>query len=169
MLMFVHILLAPIRFLREESCTTALAAGMTFGLFLGWAPTYSLQFMAAFMVVLLFRINALAALMGWAVFGTLAALFSGPLDALGQTLLETESLRGLWTFFYNSSFHYCHLHNSLALGQTVVALALTLPGFFLFRFMIRLWRYRVEAAVMESRAVQAMGATWLYRAFRWGI
>jgi uncharacterized protein (TIGR03546 family) len=168
MLMVVHILLAPVRFMRDESCSTALATGLTLGMFLGFVPLLSMQAMLVITVVLFLRINVLAALVGYGVFGLAAAALGGPLDALGAALLRAEGLQGLWSFFYNSTFHYCLLHNSLALGGTLMATVLLAPVFLVSRLLIRAWRHRVESAVAQSRLARTLRATWLYRAYRWG-
>lgn len=157
-----------IRFLNSETTAGALAGAFALGLFLGLVPISTAQGLLGLLALLFLRVNISACLFSMGLFKLLSLALNPAFDALGRRLLEAEGLRGLWTFVSNSGLSAFMLHNSVALGATLVA-ALAGPSFFfLGRALILRYRDVVGPRLGQSRLALAVRGSTLYRLYRWG-
>lgn len=151
------------RMLNSETGTNQLASGLTMGLFLGFSPFLSLQTFLILFVLLFFRIQIGAAFLG-AFFFKFIAFITDPLaDLLGRWVLESDSLRSLWVTLYNMPLiPMTRFNNSIIMGSFLVALALSIPAFFVFKFLIEKYRNTVVTRFKRSKLWKAFTATKFY-------
>lgn len=144
-------LFALLRLLNSDTGTNQIAAGVACGLILGFAPMLSLQGLLVFLCMFLFRIQIGAALASAVLFAMLAWLFDPVSHALGSAILETESLRPLFTTLYNLPLvPLTQFYNSVVMGAGVLSILLAPLVFFGSKRLIALYRAKVVARFKSS-------------------
>lgn len=144
-------LFALFRLLNSDTGTNQIAAGVACGLILGFAPMLSLQGLLVFVCMFLFRIQIGAALTSAVFFALLAWLVDPVLHALGTAILETESLRPLFTTLYNLPLvPLTQFYNSVVMGAGVLSLLLAPLVFFGSKRLIVAYREKVVARFKTS-------------------
>lgn len=137
-----------------------IAAGLCLGLFLAFTPFWSLHTILVLFVICVFRVNISAAFIGMAVF-SLPAYFLDPyFIQLGEYILTKPEWQSLWTQLYQQDiWRLAHFNNTLTMGSVVVSLALFLPLFVLFRWLIIRYREHFLAYINKFKVVQVLKAS----------
>jgi len=144
-------LFALLRLLNSDTGTNQIAAGVACGLILGFAPMLSLQGLLVFLCMFLFRIQIGAALASAVFFAMLAWVFDPVSHALGSAILETESLRPLFTTLYNLPLvPLTRFYNSVVMGAGVLSILLAPLVFFGSKLLIAMYREKVVARFKQS-------------------
>lgn len=152
-----------LRLLNSDSDPTPLAVGLSLGLILGFAPFFSLQTFLVFAIVFIFRVQLGAAFLSAFFFKFIAYLFDYPAHLLGQTVLESESLRPLFTELYNMPIiPMTRFNNSIVMGSMIVSLLLCPLAYFIFKKLIRSYRATIVDRFQNTKAWNAFKATSLY-------
>lgn len=154
---------AFLKLLNSDTGTNSLAVGLTLGLFLGFAPFLSIQTFLIIAIVFFFRIQIGAAFVSAFFFKFIAWMIDTPADFLGQAILESASLRPLFTEMYNVPLlPMTRFNNSIIMGSFAISLILSIPGFFIFRKLIATYRAQVVARFKSTKFWKAFAATPLY-------
>lgn len=141
-----------IRLLNSETGDRAIALGMALGLILAFSPWASLQGVLLFLVILLFRVQAGAALITAFFLKGLALLAAPLLDVLGQQVLEMEALQGVWTALYQAPLvPWTRFHHSVVMGGAVLGLALVAPGYLVFKRLVVSYRKQIRDRFAKTR------------------
>ncbi len=152
-----------IRLLHSDTGQNQVAAGLAFGVFLGFAPFLSLQTLFVLLVVFVFRVQLGAAFVSASFFKFVAYLLDPVADPIGRSLLENESFRPLWTSMYNMPFMpMTRFNNSIILGSFMLSLLLCPPLFFVFRKLIYRYQATLKQNVETSKIWKAFKATKLH-------
>lgn len=152
-----------IRLLHSDTGQNQIAAGLAFGVFLGFAPFISLQTVLVLLIVFLFRVQLGAAFLSAFFFKLVAFLLDPVADPIGRSLLENPSLRSIWTYMYNVPFlPMTRFNNSIILGSFAISIVLCPILFFVFKKLVLKYRSTVAQRVESSKAWQAIKATKLY-------
>jgi len=166
MAILLNQLFALIRLLNSETGTTQIAAGISCGFILGFSPSLSIQSLVIFLVIFLFRIQIGAALICAFFFSFVAWLIDPLADVLGAAVLESESLRPLFTTMYHLPIiPLTRFYNSVTMGSALISLAL-LP--FVYRGASRLvqaYRDTVVARLEKNRWWKMWKSTTLYNLY----
>lgn len=151
------------KLLNSDTGTNQLAAGLSLGLILGFAPFFSIQTILVFLIIFFFRVQIGAAFLSAFFFKFIAFLIDQPAHRLGKTILESESLKGLFTEMYNMPLvPMTRFNNSIAMGSMVISIAL-LPVFYVvFKILILKYRATVVVKFKGTKAWKAFTATKLY-------
>lgn len=153
-----------LKLLNSDTGHNQIAAGISLGLILGFAPAFSLQTLLVFCIILLFRVQAGAAFLSAFFFKLIAYLIDPAADILGRRVLETESLQGLFTTLYHMPLvPMTRFNNSITMGSAVISIVLAIPGFFLFRSMILKYRVQIVERFKTTRFWKAVQATAFYK------
>ncbi len=160
MTFFLRQVFELIRLLHSEAGTHQIAAGFALGLILGFSPAFSLQTVVVVLLLLMFRIQIGAALMGAFFFG-LAAWALDPLhDVAGRAILEAEALAPLFTTLYNMPLlPLTRFYNSVTMGAMVVSMALAPAVYVIARWLVDKYRLTVVAWLRSTRLYKAMRTT----------
>ena len=152
-----------IRLLHSDTGQNQIAAGLAFGVFLGFAPFLSIQTLFVLCIVFLFRVQ-LGAVMISAFFFKFAAYVVDPLaDPLGKVLLELPSLRPIWAFMYNVPLlPMTRFNNSIVMGSFLISLVLCPILFFVFKKLILQYQKTLVQKFESSKLWKAFKATKLY-------
>lgn len=154
---------AFLKMLNSETGTNQLAAGLTLGLFLGFAPFLSLQTFFVLCIVLLFRVQLGAAFLSAFFFKFIAYLFDPIAHILGKLVLESESLKPLFTTMYNMPLvPLTRFNNSIVMGSLIISLALSPIAFLLFKQLITKYREYFVEKVKNSKLWKSLAATKIY-------
>lgn len=154
---------AFLKLLNSDTATNPLAAGLTLGLILGFAPLLSLQTLLVFLIVFLFRVQLGAALLSAFFFKFIAFFFDTPSHLLGKQALESETLRPLFVSMYNMPLvPLTRFNNSIVMGSMIISLLLAPFAFILFKILILKYRIHVVERIKGTRLWKAMSASKFY-------
>lgn len=152
-----------LKLLNSDTGTNQLAAGLSLGLFLGFAPFLSLQTLLVLFIVFVFRVQLGAAFLSAFFFKFVAYMIDQPAHYLGKAVLESESLRPLFVSMYNMPLvPLTRFNNSIVMGSLIVSLILTPIAFFGFKIGILKYRATVVARFKGTKMWKAFAATKLY-------
>ena len=164
MLILFKQLFALLKILNSETGENQIAAGLSIGLILGFAPFFSLQTLLVILVILMFRVQAGAAFVSAFFFAFIAWTIDPLADFLGRHILETQALRPLFGAMYNMPIiPLTRFNDSIVMGSLAISLLLSIPGFYVFRWAIRRYRVAVLAKLKNTRWWQIMKSTAVYQ------
>jgi uncharacterized protein (TIGR03546 family) len=150
--------------LNSETGTNQIAAGVAAGFILGMTPFLSLQSLLVFICFFLFRIQIGAAFISAFFFSFVAYLLDPAFHAVGSSVLEIESLQGLYTALYNMPIvPMTRFNNSVVMGSGLIALLLSPLIFLGARQLIAKYRIHVVARFKETKLFKAAQATAFYK------
>ena len=152
-----------IQLLHSDTGKNQMAAGLAFGVFLGFAPFVSLQTALVLFIVFIFRVQLGAAFLSAFFFKFVAYLLDPVADPIGRSLLENASLRPLWTQMYNVPFlPMTRFNNSIIMGSFAISIVLCPILFIIFRIMIEKYQTNFVHKVEETKAWKAFKASKFY-------
>lgn len=152
-----------LKLLNSDTGTNQLAVGLALGLVLGFAPVLSIQTLLVFFIIFFFRVQIGAAFLSAFFFKFIAYLFDQPAHILGKAVLETDSLRPLFTTMYNMPIvPLTRFNNSIVMGSMIVSILLLPFAFFGFKIAIVKYRATVVARFKGTKLWKAFAATKLY-------
>ncbi|KYG65849.1 TIGR03546 family protein [Bdellovibrio bacteriovorus] len=151
------------KLLNSDTGTKQLAAGLSLGLILGFAPFLSIQTLIVIAIIFVFRVQIGAAFLSAFFFKFVAFLFDQPAHYLGKAVLEMESLRPLFTTMYNIPFvPMTRFNNTIVMGSMIVSILLLPFAYFGFQALIIKYRATVVARFKGTKAWKAFAATKVY-------
>lgn len=155
---------AFINLLNSETGTNQIATGIACGLILGFAPVFSLQTALVIFLLFFFRIQIGAATVSAFFFKFIAWILDPLHNWVGMKILETESLRPLFTELYNMPIvPLTRFYNSIVMGSAAISIVLAIPMFFLARVLVEKYRDKVYRRYKESKFFKALSATKFYK------
>jgi uncharacterized protein (TIGR03546 family) len=155
-----------LRALNAEGSPTQISLGFAAGLIVGLTPLWSLHNLLLVFLVFLLRINLSAFFLSFAVFSGIAYLADPVMDKIGEAMLTSSALTGLWTNMYNQDiWRLAHFNNTLTLGSLVGAVVIAIPLVFVSNFLVKKYRAHVLAWVRKSKIMQMLKASRLYRIY----
>jgi uncharacterized protein (TIGR03546 family) len=153
-----------LKLLNSETGTNQLAAGVAAGFVLGMTPAFSLQTILIILIILFFRIQIGAALLAAFFFAFPAYLLDPAFSKVGEILLESEGLTGLWTSLYNMPIiPYTRFYNSVVMGSGVVAFTLSPLIFIGAKILIQKYRIKIVEKFKQTKIWKAVKATALFK------
>ncbi len=156
-------LIGLIRLLHSDTGQGQIAAGLAFGVFLGFAPFLSLQTLLVLIIVFLFRVQLGAAFLSAFFFKFIAFILDPVADPIGRFFLENPSLRPLWTSMYNVPLlPMTRFNNSIIFGSFIISLLLCPFLYFVFKKMIFQYQANIVQKVETSKFWKLMKASKFY-------
>jgi len=153
-----------LKLLNSDTGTNQLAAGIAAGFVLGMTPAFSLQTLFIIFLILFFRIQLGAALLGAFFFAFPAYLMDPIFNRVGEALLESQGLGGLWTALYNMPLiPFTRFNNSLVMGSGVIAFLMAPFIFIGAKYLIQKYRVTVLEKFKETKFWKAVKATSLFK------
>lgn len=163
MTLIIKQLINLIRLLHSDTGQNQIAAGLSFGVFLGFAPFLSLQTLLVLFIVFIFRVQLGAAFLSAFFFKFIAYLLDPVADPIGRTLLENELLRSLWTSMYNVPFlPMTRFNNSIILGSFAISIILCPILFFIFKKLVVQYQTHLVQKFESSKMWKLFKATKIY-------
>lgn len=153
-----------LKLLNSDTGTTSICFGVVCGLILGFTPAFSPQTIFVIVVLLFFRVQAGAAFVSAFFFKIPAHLFDFIFHEVGKSILEIESLVGVYTTLYNMPIvPFTKFNNTVVMGSFMVALILSPFIFFLSKFLINKYRKTVVERFKKTKFFKALKATSLFK------
>lgn len=164
MLLLTKFLLKFLKLLNSETEPTQLAAGICFGLIVGFSPFFTWHNLIIFLLVCLFRVNLSMFFLSSAVFAILAFALDPVFDAFGYWLLvDMTAARPLWIWIASAPIlPFFKLNNTVVLGSLAAGIVLFIPLFIWSTWAVKQYRKRWRQQIMNSKAMKALKATKLY-------
>jgi uncharacterized protein (TIGR03546 family) len=136
---------------------TQIASGFAWGFLLGLIPAGNIFWIALFIVSFFFRHHHISKLLCLAILKLLAGAIAPLMDTAGWEILHIEALQPLFTSLYNMPFvPFTRFNNTLVAGGLVSGLILWLPVFFLFFFLVPLYRNTLAPKIRENKLVKSI-------------
>lgn len=153
-----------VKLLNSDTATRQIAAGVSCGLILGFAPAFSLQTILVIIALFFLRIQIGAATLS-AFFFAFAAWLLDPLSNwIGVAVLESDSLHPIFIQMYNLPIvPFTRFYNSLVMGSGLVSILLAAPIYFLSIFLINKYRIGIVERFKGSKFWKAVKATTFYK------
>lgn len=152
-----------LKLLNSETGSNQIASGIALGFILGFSPILSLQGLIVILIMLFFRVQIGAAFISAFFFSFVAYLLDPVCNSLGQTLLEIESLRPLYTELYNMPIvPLTKFYNSMVMGSGILGFLLSPLIFFIAKVGIHKYRETVVARFKDTKFWKFVKATSLY-------
>ena len=151
------------KLLNSEKGTHQIAWGVALGFVLGMTPSFSLQTILVFLLLIVFRVQFGAALGAAFFFKFIAFALDPVFHSVGSAVLTTESLKGLFTQLYNMPIvPWTRFYNSIVMGSGVVSFVLTPVVFFVTLYIVEKYRETIYRRFKETRFFKFLKTTTLY-------
>jgi uncharacterized protein (TIGR03546 family) len=153
-----------LKLLNSETGSNQIASGIALGFILGFSPILSLQGLLVLVIMLFFRVQIGAAFISAFFFSFIAFLLDPVCNSIGQSVLEIESLRPLFTELYNMPIvPFTKFYNSLVMGSGLFGILLSPVIFLLAKILVHKYRQIVVARYKDTRFWKFIKATSLYQ------
>ncbi len=162
-----------LKVLNSETHPSQISLGLCFSVLVAFTPKFSLHNLVILFLILFFRINLSAFLLGGFLFSGVGALLDPLFHRIGLAVLTAPGLERVWTAFYNATmWRVEEFNNTVVMGSLLSALVLFAPLYFLFNRTVLAYRKNVYAHVQKLKIVQAIKGNDLYRRYQslkdWG-
>ncbi|MDY6854329.1 MAG: TIGR03546 family protein [Thermodesulfobacteriota bacterium] len=155
-----------LKILNSESRPGQISMALCFSMVIGFTPLLSLHNLVVLLVILVFRVNLSAFILGIALFKGGGYLLNPLFHWIGLSILTAKPMEGLWTTLYNSTlWRIERFNNSVLMGSLLFSLILFVPLYLILNLMIRQYRERVLQWVRKTGIMKAFMASKLYRAY----
>lgn len=152
--------------LNSENSSRQIAAAVSLALFFGLAPLVSLQSLLVIFLVLFIRVHIASFILAATVFSGIGFLLSPVTIAVGENLLTSNALNGMFYLFYQFDlFKLFHLHNTYNLGAWVVGGVVGIMGYFPAKVLVDKYRVHIKAFFEKLYLVRALKATKVFRLY----
>jgi uncharacterized protein (TIGR03546 family) len=153
-----------IKLLNSETGENQIAAGIAAGFILGMTPALSLQSVLVFLCLFFFRIQIGMAFLAAFFFAFVAWILDPAFHWIGLTILQIESLQGVFTTLYNMPIlPFTRFNNTIVMGSGLVALALSPLIFFVSKKLVIQYRESVLEKIKQTKMWKVIKATSLYK------
>jgi uncharacterized protein (TIGR03546 family) len=156
-----------LRILNSETDPINISIGICFGMVVGFTQMWSVHNLIILFIVLFFRVNLSAFILGTLVFKSLSFLFNGVFHQIGLSLLTAEFFKDIGTYLYNTTFwKFDRINNTIIVGSMVVSIISFLPMLFLLNILIKKYRKHVLSYVRKTKIVKAMMSSDVYHYYK---
>ena len=156
-----------LRILNSETNPIQISLGICFGMVVGFTQTWSLHNLIILFIILFFRINLSAFLVGIVGFKSFSILFTGLFHKVGLWLLTADFYKDLGTLLYNTTFwKFDRINNTVVAGGIVIAIVGFLPMLFLCNLSIKKYRLHILSYMQKTKIVKALRSSDLYHYYQ---
>jgi uncharacterized protein (TIGR03546 family) len=136
-----------------------IAWGFALGAILGLIPNMFMK-LVLFIVIMLFRVNISAALIGCSLYAIVSYPLDFIFDCIGYTVLNINLLNSFYTWLYNLPIvPFTHFNNTVVMGSLVVGLILLVPnGVFAKKFLVY-YRTNLKDKISKWKIVKILSSS----------
>lgn len=161
------ILAKLLKALHSDAGPWQLAFGFTLGMVMGLTPLLRLHNLLLLFVVLFFRVNLATFLLSLGVFSGLAFLLDPMMMGLGEALLLSDGLHGLWTALYNTGIgQLSQFYNTLTMGSLILSLIFAPFVLIGSKILIIQYRSRFLEWVEDHKIIQFVKGSRVYQIYQ---
>jgi uncharacterized protein (TIGR03546 family) len=169
----IQSIIKVLKVLNSETHPYQISLGLCFSVVVAFTPKFSLHNLVIYFLILFFRINLSAFLLGGFLFSGVGYLLDPLFHKIGLAALTAPGLERLWTAFYNATmWRVEEFNNTVVMGSLISALVLFVPLYFLFNGTVVYYRKHIYARVQKLKIIQAIKGNDLYRRYEslkdWG-
>lgn len=169
----IQSLIKIVKVLNSETHPAQISLGLCFAVIVAFTPKFSVHNVLIYFLILFFRINLSAFLLGTFLFTGIGALLDPVFHRIGLAVLTAPWLERLWTAFYNATMWRVEaFNNTVVMGSLLTALVLFGPLYLLFNRTVLWYRKHVYSHVQNLKIMKAIKANDLYRRYEslkdWG-
>ena len=169
--MIIKWIIKTIAALNSNNRPGEVAAALTLGTLLAMLPADNITWIAILAATFFFKINFGAEMVMAAVLKPFAPLFDPAFDFVGFKILTAENLTPFFTNLNSMPvFPFTGFNNTVVAGSLVTMAVLSVPLFFLFKLLLKLYREKVRDRIMSSSIVRKIGKlplvskiVWIFR------
>lgn len=163
----MQLLAKLLKALNSDASPWQLAFGIMLGMMMGLTPFLGLHTVLILFVVLFLRVNLTTFLLAYALFSGLTLLLNPMMADIGESLLTTSNLAGLWTGLYNSTFgQLTQFYHTLTLGSLLLSLVLAPFILVISKILVVQYRVRFMLWVDKLKIVQFVKGSRLYQLYQ---
>lgn len=152
--------------LNSENSSRQIAAAVALAFVFGLSPLLSLQAFLILFIVLLIKVHLTSFILAAGLFKGMSFLLSGLIVLIGERLLTSPALSGLFQALYQFDlFKLAHLHHTYNLGALVLGSVIAPVLFFTTRMLIEKYRQHIKSYIERLPLVKALKATKLYTVY----
>lgn len=152
--------------LNSDSSPRQISLAIVLGLAFGLSPLFTLQSFVILFFVLFIRVHLGSFILSTGLFSGVSYVFSFAIVAVGESLLTSAGLQGLFNTLYQSSlFQLAHWHHTYVFGSVIVSALLAIPFYFLLNLLIVKYRVHIKTFIDRFKIVKALKASGFYRLY----
>ena len=169
MLTLLKLFRSLVKTLHSDGSPAQIAYGVALGAALGLTPIANAHNLIILLLLAVLNVSFAAGMLAWAVFVPFGFMLDPLFDRVGRALLvDTTSLRGLWTTWDNvPGLALTNFNNTVVLGSLVVWLLLFIPIYFAARYGVVRYRATIGEKIRNSRYYKLIEASQVYNVYRW--
>ena len=156
-----------LRILNSETAPINISLGICFGMVVGFTQMWSVHNLIILFIVLFFRVNLSAFILGTLVFKSFSFLLNGVFHQIGLSLLTADFYKDIGTYLYNITFwKFDRINNTIVAGSIVVSILGFVPMLLLLNYLIRKYRKYILSYVRKTKIAKAMMSSDLYHYYK---
>ncbi len=169
MLTLLKLFRSLVKTLHSDGSPAQIALGVALGAALGLTPIANAHNLVVVLLLAVLNVSFAAGMLAWAVFVPIGFMLDPIFDRVGRSLLlDSPSLRGLWTTWDNvPGLALTNFNNTVVLGSVVVWIALFIPIYFATRYGVVRYRATLGEKIRNSRYFKLIEASQVYNVYRW--
>ena len=149
-----------LKLLNANENPAQLAGALVLSMIMALTPFWSFHNILVVLLVCVLRINLFMFLVSFPIWSGIAWLLDPYSASIGEGLLLSESLQGVWASMYQSDFwRLAHFNNTLTIGSLLLASLLAIPVYLVSVWAIKRYRDTVMAWVNRLHVVKALKAS----------
>ncbi len=147
-----------IKIFREGQTPSQIAGGFALGMVIGLSPSFNLQGLLLWIILLSLNVNLAAALLAITLCNLVAYLFDPLFHWFGfQVLTQVDFLKGLWTYLYNAPLApLTNFYNTVVMGSFLTALVLFLPVYIGMKKLTVLYRKKLYSKIQKLKIYEIL-------------
>lgn len=169
----IRLIAKLLKVLNSDADPAQISLAFCFAMICGFTPVTSPHNLLILLLVLVFRANISAFILGFLFFSALSFILDPLFHKFGLSLLSATPLQGLWTSLYNSSpWRLERFNNTVVMGSLAFSLILFIPAFLGSKILIIKYRVHVLSWVEKTKLMKMFKASRVFQAYQtvsgWG-
>ncbi|WP_166422102.1 DUF2062 domain-containing protein [Paraglaciecola sp. 20A4] len=163
----MQLLAKLLKALNSDDSPWQLAFGVMLGMIMGLTPFIGLHSVLILFIVLFLRVNLSTFLLAYALFSGFTLLLNPMMADIGESLLTSTDLTGLWTSLYNSTFgQLTQFYHTLTLGSLLFSLILAPFILVISKILVVQYRVRFMQWINKLKIVQFLKGSRIYQIYQ---
>lgn len=156
-----------LRVLNSETAPINISLAICFGMVIGFTQMWSIHNLIILFIVLFFRVNLSAFILGTFIFKSLSFFLNGVFHQIGLSLLTAEIYRNFGTYLYNLTFwKFDRINNTIIAGSILVSIIGFLPMLLLLNILIKKYRKHILGYVRKTKIAKALLSSDFYHYYK---
>ena len=156
-----------VRILNSETAPINISLAICFGMMVGFTQMWSVHNLIILFIVLFFRVNLSAFILGTLVFKSLSFVFNGIFHQIGLALLTADFYKNIGTYLYNITFwKFDRINNTIVVGSIMVSIIGFLPMLLFLNVLIKKYRKHILGYVRKTKIARAMMSSDIYHYYK---